>query len=139
MSKEDKNKAAIRRFSEKVWNKGNISIIPELIAPSFVFHTTPEIKGPEGIKQMVSQTRTAFSDYHETIDHIVAEGDMMAYFLTMQGTFTGEYSGIKPTGKKMAYKNALLVRFKDGKQVETWAYGDSITYYRQLGIPIPQQ
>jgi predicted ester cyclase len=134
-----KNKANVRRISEEVLNKGNMSILPELIAPNFVFHTTPEVKGPEGLKQSWTAMRKAFPDYHETIDHVVAEGDMVAYFVTMQGTFTGGYSGIKPTGKKMAYKNALLVRFKDGKQVETWGYGDSLTMYRQLGIPIPNQ
>jgi C-1 hydroxylase len=133
-----KNKANIRRISEEVLNKGNFSILPELISPDFIFHTTPEVKGPEGLKQSWTVMRTGMPDYHETIDYIVAEGDMVAYFITMQGTFTGEIAGYKPTGKKMSFKNALLVRFKDGKQVETWGFGDSLTYYRQLGIPIPQ-
>jgi predicted ester cyclase len=133
-----KNKANVRRFSEEVFNKGNLAVIPELFTDDFIFHITPEIKGPEGIKQMVSNTRVSFPDYHETINNIVAEGDMVAYFVTMEGTFTGEMPGYKPTGKKMAYKNALMIRFKNGKQVETWAYGDSLSMYRQLGIPVPQ-
>jgi len=135
----EKNKTNVRRVSEEVLNKGNLSIIPELIAPNFVFHTTSEVKGPEGLKQSFTAMRTAFPDYHETIDHMVAEGDMVASFVTMQGTFKGEVAGIAPTGKKMTIKNVNLTRFKDGKQVETWSYSDSLTYYRQLGIPIPPQ
>jgi predicted ester cyclase len=57
----------------------------------------------------------------------------------MQGTFKGEYGGIAPTGKKFTIPNVILSRFKDGKQVEAWSYSDSLTYYRQLGIPIPKE
>jgi C-1 hydroxylase len=132
-----KNKANIRRLSEEVYNKGNLSIVPELIAPNYIFHTTPELQGPEGFNQLSTTMKTAFPDYHETIDHIVAEGDMVVVFYTMQGTFTGKYGDIAPTGKKFSLQFATLCRFEKGKQVEAWPYGDSLTLYRQLGIPIP--
>ena len=48
--------------------------------------------------------RAAFPDYNETIEHIVAEGDMVAVFYTIRGTFKGEYMGIAPTGKKLTVK-----------------------------------
>jgi len=133
-----KNKANVRRLNEAV-NKGNLSILPELFAPNYVFRTTPEYKGPEGVKQFITAMRTAFPDYRETINNMVAEGDMVAVFYTLQGTFKGEYGGIAPTGKKFSIPSAILSRFEGGKQVEAWLYLDSLTWYRQLGIPIPAQ
>jgi predicted ester cyclase len=134
----EKNKANVRRLNEAV-NKGNLSILPELFAPNYVLHTTPEYKGPEGVKQFITAMRTAFPDYRETINNMVAEGDMVAVFYTLQGTFKGEYGGIAPTGKKFTLPYAILSRFENGRQVEAWQYGDSLAYYRQLGIPIPPQ
>jgi predicted ester cyclase len=138
MSKEEKNKANARRISEEVLNKGNMSIINELLAPDFVFHTTPESKGPEGFKQSCTSVRSFAPDYHETIEHIIAEGDMVAVFNTMKGTFTGKLGDTKPTGKKFSVPSVLLIRFKGGKQLESWQFMDSLAWYRQLGIPIPQ-
>ena len=41
------NKAIVRRMAEEVFNKGNLSMIPELVAPNYVYHTTPEYKAPK--------------------------------------------------------------------------------------------
>jgi predicted ester cyclase len=131
-----KNKAIFRRVDE-VWNKGNVAILSELIAPNFVCHIIPEVKGPEGYKQYVIRERTAFPDFHGTIDKMVAEGDMVAAFYTFGGTFKGELAGIAPTGKKFTLPYVVLSRFEGGKMAEAWEFTDSLTWYRQLGIPIP--
>jgi len=133
----EQNKAAIRRNRAEVANKGNLSIIPELVAPNYILHSIPEVKGPEGFKQNVITIRTALPDLHVTIDNIVAEGDMVAAFCTDQGTFKGKYGDIAPTGKKIKLATVTLSRFKDGKEVEAWQYGDMLAFYRQAGVPIP--
>lgn len=133
----EKNKAVARRGTEEVSNSGNLAVVDETTASNYVLHTTPEVKGPEGYKQFTTMMRTAFPDLHMTIDHMVAEGDMVAVFYTLTGTFKGEMAGIKPTGKKMTIKSAVLTRLKGGKQVEAWRYSDMLTFYQQLGIPIP--
>jgi steroid delta-isomerase-like uncharacterized protein len=131
------NKTNVRRLNDEVFNKGNLALVDELMAPNYVFHTTPEIKGPEGAKQYIAGFRTAFPDLHITIEGMVAEGDMVAIQYTMRGTFKGEFMGMAPTGKKMEIPNASFARFRDGKQVEVWPYLDSLVWYQQLGIPIP--
>jgi predicted ester cyclase len=133
----EKNKASVRRFTEEVANKGNLSIIPEFFAPSYVAHATPEFKGPEGLKQYITMMRTAFPDIHQTIEHIIAEGDMVAVYYTMRGTFKGEMMGMAPTGKKLTLPNAVLSRFKDAKQVEAWMYYDSLAMFQQMGVSMP--
>jgi len=133
------NKEACVRGLEEAYNKGNVSNLEEGIAPNYVLHATPEVKGPEGLRQSVNMIRTAFPDIHVKVDYAVAEGDMVAVFSTMTGTFLGEVANMKPTGKKMSIKIANLNRFEGNKVVEAWQWADSLEWYRQLGIPIPPQ
>jgi len=138
MSTEE-NKAAVRRFYEEVINKKNMAVIPELIASNYVFHMTPEIKGPEGVKNYFTTAFAAFPDWQEKIDYMFAEGDMVATFATTKATFTGKWGDIAPTGKKATIKSANLCRLEGGKQVEVWAIMDTLTFYQQAGIPIPSE
>jgi C-1 hydroxylase len=134
----EKNKTNVRRLNDAI-NKGNLAILPELIAPGYVFHYTTEVKGPEGLKQSFTALLAAFPDYHQKIENMVAERGLVAVFYTLTGTFKGEMSGIKPTGKKFSSPSAVLARFEGGVQVEAWSYSDWLAWYRQLGIPIPAQ
>lgn len=136
----EENKENIRRHVDEIWHKGNLDIIPELIAPNYAFATTEqEYKGPEGFKQFVTNYRTAFPDIHFSIDGMVAAGDWVAVRYTSTGTFTGQIGNIAPTGKQFKMSSAIFYRFEGGKQVEVWGYQDSLSFYQQLGIPIPSQ
>jgi len=133
----EKNKAVIRRVVEEVFNKGDMSVVPEFIAPDYVYHSPfGEFKGPEGFKQMVAMTRAAFPDIHMKIDDMVAEGEKLAVRLSWEGTFKGKFGDIKPTGKQVNMTAAYFYRFKDGKEAEVTPV-DSHALYRALGIPIP--
>ena len=137
----EENKANQRRVYEEVINKGNLELISELIAPEYVFHNPLglEAKGPEGFKQMVTMLRTAFPDIHCTIDDMIGEGDKTATRATLTCTYTGEMMGIPPTGRKATITGFLFAKWKDGKEVEAWESVDTVSYYQQLGIPIPGQ
>ncbi|MDA2915181.1 ester cyclase, partial [Acidobacteriia bacterium AH_259_A11_L15] len=72
------NKAAIRRFFEEVFNEGNLAVVDELVAPNYVLHdpASPDAAGgPEGLKEIVTEYRAAFSDLRLSVDDILAEGD----------------------------------------------------------------
>ena len=133
MSSEETNKKAVYQLNEAV-NKGDFSIFPELFAPEYVYHTNPEIKGVEGFQSLQTMMRNAFPDYHEKIEYIFAEGDMVAQFYLLTGTFKGALAGTNPTGKHLSFPVVVLSRFENGKQVEAWNYSDSLTMTQQLGI-----
>ena len=140
MSVEETNKAGQRRVWEEIFNKGNLAIIPELIATNWVEHTPlGDIKGPDGFKQGPTTFRTAFPDLHITIDDMFAEGDRVVSRVTMTGTFKGEYMGIAPTGKKFTVGAILITQWAGGKEVEAWAAYDMLSFYRQLGVSPPGQ
>ena len=133
MSVEEKNKKAVYRLNEAV-NKGNFSIFPDMFARNYVYHTNPEIKGVEGFQSLQTMMRNAFPDYHEKIEYIFAEGDMVAQFYLLTGTFKGALAGTSPTGKHLSFPVVVLSRFENGKQVEAWNYSDSLTMTQQLGF-----
>jgi predicted ester cyclase len=136
MSVEDINVAAVRRLHEAV-TKRDFSSLSELFTPDYTMTMNPNLKGPEGVKKMFTDLTAAFPDYSETIENIVAKGDLVAVFYTLRGTFKNAYAGTAPTGKKFEISNAVLARFKGGKQVHAAQYADSLAWYQQLGIPIP--
>ena len=72
----EQNKATLRRMYEEVYNKGDLSLAPQLIAADYHFG---DLKGPDGWKQAVTNWRSAFPDVHFTVDHAVGEEDWIAY------------------------------------------------------------
>jgi steroid delta-isomerase-like uncharacterized protein len=133
------NKAEQRRVWEEVFNKGNMSVVDETIAPNYVYQGLMgiESKGPEGFKQMVAMFRTAFPDLHVTVEDMIAEGDKVVSHYTMTGTHKGELMGIAPTGKKVKFSGMVIVRWVDGKEVEAKGVGDMLAMMQQIGVIPP--
>jgi len=128
----EENKAIVRRWIEEI-NKGNLGILDELVAPDF-FHPTHQLRGPEGIKQFYTMFLNVFSDIHETVKDIIAEGDKVWHYFECTGTHTGEYRGLAPTGKKVAWTGVNFWRIVDGKVVEKASVYDMLDLYKQLGV-----
>ena len=140
MSTEE-NKAKVRRIIEEVWNRGNLAILDELIAPNCVFHDPRStLHGPEGIKRYVMMYRIAFPDVHFTIDDLIAEGERVVIRWTVTGTHKGELQGIAPTGKHVTVTGMVMSRFAKGKVEEDWINFDALGLLQQLGVvPSPGQ
>ncbi len=137
----EENKAISRRGIEEAWNKGNLSIIDEVIVPDIVIHDlgnpAGEIRGREAVKAQRVMFCTAFPDLHLTIEDTIAEGDEVMVRFTARGTHLGELLGIAPTGKQVVVTGIAIDRYADGKVVEGWGYFDRLSLLQQLSM-IPQ-
>ena len=133
----EQNKAAFKRIIEEVFNKGDLSLIPELVATNYVNASAGNIEGQEGFKQYITMIRTAFPDMHITIDDMVGEEDKLAVQISVTGTFTGKYLDFEPTGNKVNMKQAVFHRFSNGKQVEVTNYANQLEMLQQMGIIPP--
>lgn len=137
----EQNKALVRRLVEEVVNQGNMSVIDELFAPDFVEHEKlpPEIPpGREAPKIMFTMLRSAFPDFRATIEHLIAEGDLVVVSMTWRGTQKGEFMGMPPTGKSISIEVIDIIRLAEGKFVEHWGIMDSMGMMQQLGaMPAP--
>ena len=116
MSAEE-NKAIAQRYWD-LWNTGNLASIEEIFAPDSVIQHYVE-----RMRHNISGWRTAFPDFHSTIEDIVAEGDKVVVRWTIRGTNRGNIeleSGetLPPTGKHISMAGLDLYHFRGGKIVE---------------------
>ncbi len=128
----EENKAIVRRFIE-AYNKQNLDLVDDLVAPDFVDHTHQE-QGLESLKQRLKMGFKAFPDWHETIEDIIAEGDKVWVRLAYAGTHKGEFMGLAPTGKKITAMNVDIYRIVNGKLAEYWSVTDNLNILRPMGL-----
>lgn len=117
--------------------EGLRTVVEEIFAPDCIIHYPEGDTNREGIIEYNMQSLNAFQDVTYTIEHILAEGDMVAVHGKTQGTHSGPYRGIPATGKKIEIKYIGLWRFAEGKVVEGWGYSDESGMMRQLGVSPP--
>ena len=133
MSEAD-NRALVRRLLEEVRDGWRASTIETLFAPDYRRHltaTTPPLTREEQ-RERAERLRTAFPDAQATLEDIVAEGDRVAYRLTIRGTQTGDFLGVPATGRRVAVTFLAIVRIRDGRFVEEWGGLDQVDLLRQL-------
>lgn len=132
MSAEE-NKAIFHRFIEEVWNKGNLAVADELFTPDAVSPSAPNLPpGSEGVKIIATMFRSAFPDFHMTIEDLIAEEDKVVARFTQGGTHKGEFMGIAPTGKQVKFTEIGILRIVGGKVVESWYETDMLGLMQQL-------
>jgi predicted ester cyclase len=100
----EENKVLFRRAYEELWNRGNLSVADELIAPDFINHAASpgSNRGPESMRGSVTWARNAFPDLHFEIEELVAKGDMVAGRLTVSGTHEGSLMSEPRPGARCA-------------------------------------
>lgn len=131
------NKRLVERYFEEI-SRGNLAILDELCAPELVHHTThsPQpLHGLENVWPLTTSYHTAFPDLHYKVDHLVAEGDLVAFRWTAEGHHTGPFQGILPTGKHCVMSGMSIYRCMDGKIVERWVLNDDLGILGQFGVP----
>ena len=129
----EENKAIVRRAFE-FFDWGELEAYFEFLAPEYVDHATTRVLSLEQDKQFYTMFFSAFPDCSVTIEDMVAEGDKVAYRITVRGTHKGEFMGIAPTGNKIEMINTAIVKIVDGKFVETRATIDGLRLMQQLGV-----
>ena len=136
--KVDANKAMTSRV-EELWNTGNLTAAEEIFSIDFINHDplSPDVRDLETYKEYITRVRTAFPDFHVTVDDILAEGDKVATRWTATGTHQGELMGIPPTDKHATWSGMIIYRFDGGKIVEAWWAKDMYSLLMQLGVITP--
>lgn len=76
----------------------------------------------DGIRALVS----AFPDYRWELQDLVVEGGSLAARLTGQGTHTGPFLGIAPTGRRITTQELVVYRFADGRITHCWGDLDMV-------------
>ena len=134
VSAAEENKAIFRRYAEEVGTQYNLEIVDEIFE-RYISHqpdgSTLE-RGPKDVKRFHREFRSAFPDFHISIEDQIAEGDKVVSHYTIRGTHQGDFRGMAPTGKEIEIKGVTTFRFSpEGKVVETWDSYDQMSLMRQ--------
>jgi predicted ester cyclase len=136
------NKAVVRRWIETFNNPYTPQTEVDVLAPGYVAHA-PGLPGPLDLEAWSQFTATfveAFPDLRLTVEDIFSEGDMVAARVAFRGTHRGEFQGIPPTGKEVAFSSMVFNHVVDGRVEEHWFEMDLLGLMGQLGaIPEPEQ
>jgi steroid delta-isomerase-like uncharacterized protein len=139
---QERNKANLRRLYDEVMNEHRVDSADELITadrPDHDPNLPPEFtEGRAGFKRLFTMFIAAFPDLRFDTELMVAEGDLVASYNTMQGTQQGEFMGAPPTGKSFKVNATDFCRFTDdGLIAEHWGVFDLGSMMRQLGVAAP--
>ena len=117
----EKNRSAKLQYFAAL-NSRDLNAIDTLFHPDYVLHIpgSPDIEGPETLKEMVGGTFAALSEVSATAEDMVAEGDKVSTRWTITAVHSGEFMGIPPTNRRITMNGIIIDRFKDGRVVEAW-------------------
>jgi steroid delta-isomerase-like uncharacterized protein len=130
----ERNKALVRRWIEEGFNKRKLMVVDQLFAERFAVNGN--VIGRDGLKQSMTRHFGGFPDLHVTVDDIVAEGEKVGIWYTVEGTHRGEFEGIVPTGKQVKWFGFDLLTIEAGKISEGRFVSDLLGLLRQLGATV---
>lgn len=116
----DEPKQLVAQFVEELTNRHNPDAWRMYCADTFVHRfnlpdVPPTRSGAEALSRGIL---TAFPDVRVTIDLLLQEGDWVVERARAEGTHTGAFMGIPPSGKRLAWLETHMYRMVDGKIVE---------------------
>ena len=121
MTDTEANKAAVQRYFDEVYVRGNIEFVRELFVPGSLLTGAVE----SGARTM----QPAYSDLQVTIDDLIAVGDNVVACATFSGTHSGPLLGYPATGKQAVLTALYLFKFADGR-IRTMMF--EANFYRLL-------
>ena len=133
MSAEE-NEALVRRYWEEAWSKGDLQVVDEFYAPTFL-HDHGQPFTAERFKRRILGTRASFPDLHITIDDLFSAGEnRVVDRVTYRGTMLGPLGSTPATGREMKITGIDIFHVHNGKVIEHWHETDHFGMMEQLGL-----
>jgi len=133
----EENKALVARIADDIWNRGDLEVVSEIMAPDARYHG-PHMPdgcgGRDDWRGAIQMYREAFPDSHVTFEELLACGDRIVGRWNARGTHRGGLPGIAPTGKRIAISGITIYRIGDGRIVEAWEQLDLLGMWQQLDV-----
>jgi steroid delta-isomerase-like uncharacterized protein len=134
--REERNKQLFIQGIEAV-NSRNWDALDTQIVVNYVRHcqatTEVQVKSLEDFKAYLKQDAATFPDSRISIDKVVAEGDLVAFYCTYTGTQEGPMGPFPASNRRMTLEFAGVHRVENGKLAETWLTWDNVSALAQLG------
>lgn len=120
-----------------LWN-GNLELAEILVDVGCVVHQAgnEDMRGPEGIRNMVLMGREPFHEISFSIEvGPIRDGDMVAARWSCAGIYKGGLPGTTaPEGTPISFGGIDIWKLKDGKIIEYWVSSDGLHLMEQLNL-----
>jgi steroid delta-isomerase-like uncharacterized protein len=130
------SKQLLERLFEELWQHGRFAAADELVTPDYLAAAPGmrDLSGPDGIRQLVTAYRSGFPDLVVTIDNQLAQGDNVVTEFSMQGRHTGNWTGVRATGREISLRGCAFSRVADGRIARQWYEWDRRRILEQLKV-----
>ena len=132
--------ALARRYMNEIFAKGKLDAIDELVGDNIELKDpmTPHgVRGKDALRERVREMSRSFSDAEFDVDEVIVAGDRVIMRQTWRGKHTGDFMGLRATGKTVSCLACDILRIEDGKVVENISYFDVYEMLQQLGLLPP--
>lgn len=141
-AQRERNKAVVLAYKEAMKSQPQQAVEAAFMGPGYRrlrsgMHNIAANARDQGFPPPGDYLRAAFPDRTDTVEEIIAEGDMVGLLFKLAGTHKGNFFGIAPTGKPIDVYEAGIFRLADGKIVEAWFMADEVGLLRQIGATLP--
>jgi predicted ester cyclase len=131
----EENKDLIRRYTQAVFDEGDVDAVDWYLASDFFNHVTGR-SGTEDFKRLATSLRGAPRSAN-VIDLLIAESDLVVALMTISRTLHEELRAfgfvVPARGQSYTVTHVHIYRIRDAKIREHWAVRDDLSMLRQLG------
>lgn len=137
---EQENKALVRRYYDEVFNERRVDLVDQIAVENYVEHDPfpGQGDGRADLRARVALILAAMNPLRFEVQDMIAEGDRVVVRWVQQGSQSGSFMGIPPTGRQYTFAGIDVHRLRDGLMAEHWHVVDLFSLLQQLGaIPTP--
>jgi predicted ester cyclase len=131
-SRQDQNKAIVRRVFEEILNQGKFQVADEIYAKDFVNHGLHRNAGLQEDQAAARWEKELFPNLTVSTDLMMAEGDLVTVVWTARGANTGRSGALPATGVKLEVRGITVWRIAGGKIRDEWTSFDQLRIVRQV-------
>lgn len=133
----DRNRRTVERFLAGTHSKriDDVDVIDDTVAQNISCHgfLGKPIVDHESYKEFFRRFRRRFSDMDWTLHALVADEQFVSARWEIQGTFSGDFAGVKADGRRVTFDGMVLYRMEDGLIAETWLHMNEMRLLREIG------
>ena len=136
----EENMKVVRRLLEEVWTRGELSLLPEIVAENSVAYPMPQmgaLHGSEGYMQFIAIYKGVFHDMTFHIEDQFASGNKVATRWTARVTdAAGDAQTEANTGEQVTIEGTTITHHdSDGKIIAEWATWDTQALLHSAAAP----
>lgn len=136
MSSIGENKSIVRRFVEAA-NARDYGALAAIVSPTFERQcpATPDVvvRSFDDFRRFLEQEGETFPDSRVTLDTLVAEGDLVAFWATYTATQSGPFGPFPATGKRFECEFGGIFRIEQQRISQLRLTWDNMGILTKLG------